>query len=140
MVRGRLFNFLLLPAFMLAHFICACAPNSAQAYAAPTSPSQESSAHSCCKGEEDGQETPQPDDHHDHDCQCHCGDLEGKAVVTERVNAPDVQMTLLPFHLLSSVAYLLPELTLSRLQSFPPWLSDLSPPPDLLRVKCTLQI
>lgn len=140
MASNKLLNFLLLPAFVLAHVLCICGMATAQAHVVPAAVSHQRAEHDCCHEEGSGK-APEPAPHqHDPGCP-HCGDQEGRVVVNERVKAPDVQLNLLAFQVLPSiVSYLLPDSTDARLQSFTPWLSDLSPPPDLLRVKCTLQI
>lgn len=146
---GKLVSLILIPAFVLAQLFCTC-----QASARPTStavPAASVAKHSCCAGaatpkkvtghcDPDGCDTHGRGTPHDSKCP-HCGGGSSQVVSSERVVAPEFQPALLPFDFLSLASrYLPPAALVSRLQSFTPWLADLSPPPDLLRVKCSLQI
>ena len=135
-----LLSFLLMPAFVLAHLVCACGMGPAQPRATQPAPSHQAAKHDCCKGEDGHEDAPQSGDHHDHKSPCQCSEADGKLAVVEQAKAPAAHLALLPSFLFPAAVYTLPDLSPVRLQSFTPWLSDLSPPPDLLRVKCTLQI
>lgn len=142
----KFLSWLLVPAIVLAHLFCACAP-SASAYTLHAEPKVASiqdcdddgcDAHAA-GGHHDDHDAP-GQSHHSHDCKC-VNDAPATST-SDRVSIPQAELCHLPWAALTPSTTDL--LTLASSHHFfhgSPWLTDPSPPPNhLLRVKCTLQI
>ena len=140
-LQSKLLSLLLIPAFALAQLICICA--SAAAAAPQVSDAEHAApAHACCAGDEgDDPDAPEQQPHkHDPNCS-HCAG-EKQAQVEASRGKVESFANLLPF-----LAPVIPVLFANpadgsavRSRSLAEWLSEPSPPPDILRVKCSLQI
>jgi hypothetical protein len=160
-VRNRFVSWVLVPAIVLAHLFCACAP--AASASASHSDVNAVATHDC---DDDGGDSPKAaithqdehdehatssahhDDHsspggsqHSHPCKC-ASDVPVVTSGGERVSVPHAEPCPLPWATLAPSVTDLLSLASSRQSSQgSPWLTDPSPPPNhLLRVKCTLQI
>ena len=139
--QNKLFRFLMIPVFMLAHLVCVCSGN-----AMPPSPEMpvaaHASAHDCCDGDEDSSPESSNSKSHKHDDNCpHCGDASTLQASVERDQAVAASAKL---HLVTPIlltALSLDISTTSVSQSPFSYRSAHPPePPNVLRLKCTLQI
>jgi len=131
---------MLLPAFLLAQLLCICAGDMAIAAHPQMAIASPEENHACCDTESEKHSDRAPTGEHQHDSACgHCsGSTNLTAPETGgKLIAPDYA----PFTLFAPL--LIDHSALdaaNRFQSFSRWLCDPSPPADLLRVKCSLQI
>lgn len=140
-IANKFLRTALLPAFVLAHLFCVCGGAVASPVRAEVAAPPQTDAHACCKAPAPAdQPDKSPAKDHKHNPSCtHCGD-------SSTLTTPEPATTLRSPHLLSFML-LVPShfdhvaFDASTLfQSFSRWLADFSPPPDLLRVKCSMQI
>jgi len=129
-----------LTAFVLAHLFCVCSSAMAALNPDKTSRYHAADEHACCKGSSEKPSEPAPPDHkHDPSC-THCG---GASQLTTPEPAATAVQSAKPIAFDLLVPLVFDRLALddfARFHSFSRFLGDLSPPPDLLRVKCCLQI
>lgn len=140
MTERRSIIFCLLPLFIAAQLLCICS-NAIAAGAKVVVAPVKSDAHACCrtdKASEPASSIPQ----HEHDDGCpHCGEQGAKPATIERAAPLTSELNLSPFELLSPfMSTWLVEGQLAQVQAFEHRVTATPPPPDLLRMKCTLQI
>ena len=139
---NKLFRMTLMPALVLAQMLCVCAGTVASPPRAGIADRDAGDEHACCdqpSSESKSDKAPSGNHKHDPDCQ-HCG---GSSTLTtpgagSKIADPAQVValaSLFPLHFDSSALD-----PANRFQSFSRWLADPAPPPDLLRVKCSLQI
>lgn len=138
---NKLLMMALLPAFLLAHLLCVCGGAVASPIRAESAHRPMTHTHECCaahSSETHPDRSPAHDHKHDSNCP-HCG-------VSSIMTKPDPATAVPNAHhisFLSLVPLYFDHLNSDasiRFQSISRWLSDPSPPPNLLRVKCSMQI
>lgn len=133
----KLLSLVLIPAILLAQLVCICS-----SHAAAPPQVTDSAAHDCCNGESTGEVPGSSPEKQQHDEKCpHCTSEGRTQVLAER--ADTVTSSQLVPTLAQIVPSLLPDLlnaSAVRTRAFSLWQTDSFPPPDILRVKCTLQI
>lgn len=137
---------LLVMAFVLTQLFCVCAKTAASPQA--QAQSRATKSHECCEGkaqsDRSGSGHKPASSNHDHDPKCpHCNGPGGSSIVIERSETSVPAAQLLTGLLADPMAFarLLLVDADARLHSLPHWQTEhLYPPPDILRVKCTLQI
>jgi len=138
-------SYWLLPVFLVAHLACACISGSAFA----ASPEAIVKPHACCEDDHhDEHHDAANEEHHEpadgsqkpYDCP-HCSGNGQITGTTERNQVAHPELSVIPWAILSPhAASILPcDLSL-RNRVLSPWLTDPSPPPEILQVTCTLQI
>jgi hypothetical protein len=137
-VWNKLLGLVLIPAFLVTQLICMCAsPASASSH-----PSSDEAEHGCCN-DDDGDDSSSAPAHepHKHDPTCsHCTS-EGQAQTVERADVGITAPQPIAFApILVPLLKALDHIETVRYRAFAVWLTDPSPPPNLLRVKCSLQI
>lgn len=136
----------MIPAFLLAHLFCVCGGAVAAVSHNVHAVTSMADSDACCDhapashSNLDHKTAPAPVGSHQHNPDCdHC---TGSANLT----APEAAMQVIPVDFASFTLFaplLIDHSVLgasARFQSVSRWLVDPSPPPDLLRVKCSLQI
>jgi hypothetical protein len=145
----QLLTAMLMPVFLVAQLLCICSGNMVAAaevsphqHAASTSEHNDSGCHDNDIDDAGHSDHESGEHSHKHDSSCpHCSGQVATVSSSERLLAQDAAFSLSPFAFaLSTLVDFRPLDASSRFQAFMAWLSDPSPPPDLLRVKCTLQV
>lgn len=139
-ITNKLLCLVLIPVMLAAQILCVC---SSHAAAAPKAQDHSPAAHECCDGDDDDHASDTPGKPAKHDPSCnHCTHNNEAQPAPERSELSKSTTFLLPVF-----APLLPDffadslgLENAQARAFTEWLSDPYPPPNLLRVKCTLQI
>lgn len=137
-ITNKLLGLLLIPVMLAAQILCVCSSHAA----APKPQDHAAAAHECCDdGDEESSQSPAEHGKHDPTCN-HCTHNTEAQPAPERSELSKstdallpVFAPLLPFFFADSLG-----LEDSQTRAFAEWLSDPYPPPNLLRVKCTLQI
>ena len=145
LIPNNLFRLTLMPAFLLAHFFCVCGGAVAAAPYKEVAAGSVTDNDACCnpapeRSPSNGGSDHSPPGSHQHDPNCdHCSG-------TTNLTAPEAASRTIPVDFTSFTLFV-PQLidhsaldASTRFQSYSRWLADPSPPPDLLRVKCSLQI
>lgn len=143
--RDNLLRLVLLVSFLMTQLFCACsahaAPRASAALVAASQDRESNSTHSCCDGKTDKKRSDHaPGETHDPTCP-HCSGGAKSVNVADRASevAPPIAIPLVWLNAVHTVLHVEPRSAEpSRLLTR--WLADQPPPPDLLRVKCTLQI
>jgi len=135
----------MIPAFLLAHLFCVCGRAAAVVPYMEVAAGSAANKDACCDpapehSASNGDSAHSPAGGHKHDPNCdHCSG-------TTTLTAPEAVSKIIPVDFASFTLFvplLIDHSALdaaNRFQSFSRWLADPSPPPDLLRVKCSLQI